>query len=107
MRGVLAANLVDNRKIYVADSFAGLPAPNAEQFPQDLGLTLHTMPELAISLDEVRANFDRYGLLDDQVVFVKGFFSDTLPALDAGPFALRACQTITDFCVLGATGWIV
>ena len=88
MRGVLAANLVDNRKIYVADSFAGLPAPNAEQFPQDLGLTLHTMPELAISLDEVRANFDRYGLLDDQVVFVKGFFSDTLPALDAGPFAL-------------------
>jgi O-methyltransferase len=27
-------------------------------------------------------------LLDDQVVFVKGFFSDTLPQLDAGPFAL-------------------
>jgi len=26
----------------------------------------------------VRRNFDRYGLLDDQVVFVKGWFRDTL-----------------------------
>ena len=36
----------------------------------------------------MKANFDRYGLLDDQVAFVKGFFSDTLARLDAGPFAL-------------------
>ena len=36
----------------------------------------------------MKTNFARYRLLDDQVVFVKGFFSDTLPKLDAGPFAL-------------------
>jgi hypothetical protein len=30
-------------------------------------------------LENVKANFARYGLLDDQVVFVKGLFSDTLP----------------------------
>lgn len=88
MRGVLAANAVDDRKVYVADSFEGLPAPNPELFPQDAGDILHTIRELAVSVAEVKANFDRYGLLDDQVVFVKGFFSNTLPALKAGPFAL-------------------
>jgi hypothetical protein len=31
------------------------------------------------SLEEVQSLFARYGLLDDQVVFLKGFFADTLP----------------------------
>jgi O-methyltransferase len=88
MRGVMAANLATDRKIYVADSFQGLPPPNQAVFPRDSGASWHTLPELAVSLDEVRANFNRYGLLDDQVVFVKGFFSDTLPTLDTGRFAL-------------------
>jgi len=88
MRGVLAANSVRNRKIYVADSFEGLPPPKPDLFPQDAGDTLYTWRELAVPLEEVKANFRRYDLLDDQVVFVKGFFSDTLPKLDAGPFAL-------------------
>ncbi len=88
MRGVLAANQIDDRKIYVADSFEGLPVPNVEVFPQDAGSTLHQIADLAVSMETVKANFDRYDLLDDQVVFVEGYFSDTLPALDAGPFAL-------------------
>ncbi|MBA3727545.1 MAG: class I SAM-dependent methyltransferase [Armatimonadetes bacterium] len=88
MRGVLAANLIDNRKVYVADSFAGLPPPNADLFPQDAGDILHTIPELSVSLDEVKTNFARYSLLDEQVVFTKGFFSDTLPSLEADPFAV-------------------
>jgi len=88
MRGVLAAASVDDRKVYVADSFEGLPPPNAEAYPKDEGLHLEGIAELAVSLEQVKANFDRYGLLDDQVVFVKGWFSQTLPALEAGPFAL-------------------
>lgn len=32
------------------------------------------------SLDDVRSVFARYGLLDEQVVFLQGFFADTLPA---------------------------
>ena len=88
MRGVLAANLATDRKVYVADLFAGLPPPNPILFPVDAGTDLHTSPDLAVPLDEVRDNFNRYGLLDDQVIFVKGFFSATLPKLDAGPFAL-------------------
>jgi O-methyltransferase len=88
MRGVLAANSVTDRKVYVADSFAGLPRPNPERYPLDAGNTSYTRNDLAISEEEVRDNFARYGLLDGQVVFVKGFFSDTLPQLDAGPFSV-------------------
>ena len=88
MRGVLAANAITDRKVYVADSFEGLPPPKPDVYPQDKGDQLHTVRELAVSVEEVKANFGRYGLLDERVVFVKGFFSDTLPTLEAGPFAL-------------------
>lgn len=37
----------------------------------------------------MRANFARSGLLDDQVVFLQGWFKDTLPAIPPGQrFAL-------------------
>ena len=41
----------------------------------------YTQDALAVSLTEVRGNFERYGLLDAQVTFVKGFFEATMPAL--------------------------
>jgi O-methyltransferase/8-demethyl-8-(2,3-dimethoxy-alpha-L-rhamnosyl)tetracenomycin-C 4'-O-methyltransferase len=88
MRGMLAVNGDNKRKVYVADSFEGLPRPNPEAYPADNGNRLYEHTELAVSLEKVKDNFNRYGLLDDQVVFVKGFFSETLPALQAGPFAL-------------------
>lgn len=88
LRGILAANAINDRRVYVADSFAGLPAPKPHAFPQDVGLNLHLHPELAVSLEQVKDNFARYGLLDEQVVFVKGLFQETLFSLDAGPFAL-------------------
>jgi O-methyltransferase/8-demethyl-8-(2,3-dimethoxy-alpha-L-rhamnosyl)tetracenomycin-C 4'-O-methyltransferase len=88
MRGILAANAIKDRKVYAIDSFEGLPPPKPDLFPQDEGLNLHLYTELAVSLEQVQANFARYGLCDEQVIFVKGFFQDTLPSLDAGPFAL-------------------
>ncbi len=81
MRGVLRAHGVTDRKVYVADSFAGLPQPDPEKYPADEGLDLHLWPGLAVDLEEVKANFVRYGLLDEQVTFVKGWFRDTLPTL--------------------------
>jgi hypothetical protein len=88
MRGILAANGANGRKVYVADSFTGVPPPKPELYPADRDDTLHRHPELAVPLDVVKANFARYGLLDDQVVFVEGSFSDTLPSLQCGPLAL-------------------
>jgi hypothetical protein len=88
MRGILAANAIKDRQVYVIDSFEGLPPPNPDLFPQDEGLNLHLYTELAVPLEQVKANFARYGLLDHQVVFVKGLFQNTLPSLAAGPFAL-------------------
>lgn len=88
MRGILAANGATDRRVWVCDSFEGLPRPDAEAYPADAGDPHHQFPALAIPLDQVRANFAAYGLLDDQVRFVKGFFRDTLPGLDTGPLAL-------------------
>lgn len=88
MRGILAVNEIRDRKVYVADSFAGVPPPRPDIYPADRDLRLDLSTELAVSLADVKENFRRYGLLDDQVVFVEGLFSQTLPALDAGPFAL-------------------
>jgi len=79
MRGVLAAYGVRDKRIFVADSFQGLPKPELDRYPQDQGDLLHTEEFLAVSQEQVAANFKKYGLLDDQVVFLKGWFKDTLP----------------------------
>ena len=79
MRGILAAHNDTTRRVFVADSFEGLPVPDAEKHPADAGDSHHTHPFLAVSLETVKRNFERYRLLDDQVVFLKGWFKDTLP----------------------------
>lgn len=79
MRAVLAARGIKDRKVFVADSFEGLPKPEPEKFPADKGDKHHTRAYLAVSKEEVEENFRKYGLLDDQVVFLKGWFKDTLP----------------------------
>jgi cephalosporin hydroxylase len=79
MRAILKVHGVQDRRVWVADSFEGLPPPNANKYPADAGLRLHKSKALAVSVDEVRANFKEYGLLDEQVHFLKGWFRDTLP----------------------------
>jgi O-methyltransferase len=88
MRAVLAAYGVKDRTVYVADSFAGVPPPDRSRYPVDRGRNFYKYKQLAVSLEEVQANFALYGLLDEQVRFVKGWFKDTLPGLEAARFAL-------------------
>ena len=70
------------------NSFAGLPKPNPARYSADRKDKLFAYSELAISEDEVRQNFARYDLLDDQVIFLKGWFKDTLPTLHNERFAI-------------------
>ena len=78
MRAVLKAYRITDRAVWLADSFAGLPAPDAARYPADRDENLHLAPELAVSMETVKANFERYDLMDDQVRFLKGWFRDTL-----------------------------
>lgn len=79
MRGILKAYGVTDRRVWVADSFAGLPQTDRVRYPKETDLELHLFQDLAVSLEDVKRNFQRYGLLDEQVQFLKGWFRDTLP----------------------------
>lgn len=81
MRGVLRAHDVTDRTVVVADSFQGLPEPDADRYPADSGDNHHTAEHLAVSRADVERNFDLYDLLDGQVQFLEGWFKDTLPTV--------------------------
>lgn len=79
-RAILKAFNITDRKIWVADSFAGLPPPEPSRYPsQDQGDIHYTYDDLAVSLETVQENFRKYDLLDGQVEFLKGWFKDSLP----------------------------
>ncbi|HTA27909.1 MAG TPA: TylF/MycF/NovP-related O-methyltransferase [Bacteroidia bacterium] len=78
MRALLKELNSTDRTVWVADSFAGLPPPDVLKYPADRGDKLSQFSELAISEEQVKHNFEKYGLLDDKVKFLKGWFKDTL-----------------------------
>ena len=78
MRAALKAYRGTSRKVWVADSFAGLPRPDG-RYRQDTGDSQWRLnATVAVPLDRVKANFARYDLLDDQVHFLPGWFKDTI-----------------------------
>lgn len=79
MRALLKSENIEDRIVWVADSFEGLPKPDADKYKADAGDKHFKKEELAISLETVKQNFEKYGLLDDKVKFLKGWFKDTLP----------------------------
>ena len=53
--------------------------PDTSLYPADAGDLHHAYNYLAVSQEQVEMNFRKYGLLDSQVVFLRGWFKDTLP----------------------------
>jgi O-methyltransferase len=87
MRGYLEAYHMNDRTVWAADSFEGLPKPTAKE---DAGYDFSSdvFPILAISLEEVKALFAKYDLLDGQVQFLKGWFNESLPQAPVKELAL-------------------
>jgi O-methyltransferase len=79
-RATLDSLGADERTVWVADSFQGLPAPNPDVAPEDHELDLSHVDFLAVPAEEVGGYFARFGL-EHGVEFVEGFFDQTLPAL--------------------------
>jgi len=84
MRALLRVFDVTDRKVWVADSFEGLPAPKNE----DDGADFSNVRQLKVSLEQVRHHFEKFQLLDDQVAFLKGWFCDTLPSAPIDKLAI-------------------
>ena len=108
MRGLLKALGVTDRVVWVADSFAGFPVGEAQgatersytssaprplaglaagEYPPSVRTLIESLSE-GTSLPEVRDRFARYGLLDEQVRFLPGWFRDTLPTAPIERLAL-------------------
>ena len=88
LAGILKANSNSEKKVFVADSFEGLPPPDETKWPQDRGDTHHTQNHLAISLEQVENYFRTFELLADNVIFVKGFFEDSLQTAPIGKLSV-------------------
>jgi O-methyltransferase len=80
MRATLDTLDAHDRTVWVADSFQGFPEPDRQK-------GLSAADYLAVSLEDVKGNFARFGL-EHGVTFVPGFFEDTMSELAGRRWAL-------------------
>lgn len=66
------------RQVWVADSFAGLPG---KEHPRDSPFWTDWNHFLGVPQQQVADHFERFGLMDELVRFVPGFFKVSLPQL--------------------------
>lgn len=93
------------RKIFMFDSYEGIPHITKEDIPstehpgedlrgcvgdtvRDPGAPIVSSGVSAVPLPEVKARMTRWGAIEDDLVYVKGWFQDTVPATDTGPLAI-------------------
>ena len=78
LKALLKVNGLTHKTLWMADSFQGLPRPTKD-YPHDHKVRLHRHPILKATREEVEANFKAYGLWDDGIRIIEGWFEDTLP----------------------------
>jgi O-methyltransferase len=102
----LCRNSAIERKFYLFDTFAGMSAPtdaDTTHAGADAGATYRERVReghvdwVYASIEDVRENFRRAGLLDDRVVFVKGKVEDTLADRRNVPERIALLRLDTDF----------
>jgi len=87
MKAVLKELAIKERRIWVADSFRGLPKPS-KNFAADATNKLYLEKILSVSKAAVKNNFSRFGLLDSSIIFLEGLFKETLPVAPINKIAL-------------------
>lgn len=84
--GVLK-ELDEKRNIYVCDIFDNtFPKP---KYACDEWTEIHDFSALAVTVEDVKNNFNKFSLLTDNVIFVKGWFNDTLKTIKEPVSILR------------------
>ena len=84
MRALLQAHGIAGRKVFAADSFCGIPMNSRiANDPVD-----RWTDRWVASAEEVKQNIRRFGLLDDRIRFVAGYFADSLTQLPGERFSL-------------------
>ena len=105
LRAAMEFEAAATRKLLLADSFEGIPQPRTA-----LGKRIDTTASwtgehrYVATLGQARSTLRRYGLLDERVVFVPGYFNESLPALPSERLALihidaDAYDSVTDALV--------
>lgn len=74
---VMEAYNMEDRKVFVADSFQGLP-PSSQSKDENKWIGLGN-GFLEVSQEEVALNFEAFGMLTPRVEFIEGFFRHSLP----------------------------
>lgn len=88
MRAFLQSVGNKDRKVWVADSFKGLPDDLEDPNDKAAHQLLEPLKHLAAKREDVESAFDFFGLKDEQVIFLEGWFKDTLKAIPQKSFAL-------------------
>ena len=88
MKAVLTAHGDFNRRLFVADSFQGLPAAGPEDSEVLAAWGEQCKGLDAVPLRNVQDNMRVLGIDEKLLVYHPGWFSDTVPGCELGPIAL-------------------
>lgn len=88
MRAFLQDKNILDRVVYLADSFQGLPSEHSDPRDSTAHALLDPISHLQTSRQLVEECFEFFGLLDEQVIFLEGWFKDTLVKMPERPLAI-------------------
>jgi O-methyltransferase len=78
-KAVLRHHGADDRVVWCCDSFEGMPVPKQRDISLQKSADFSDRDYLVATKEQVENNFRKFGLLDGNVRFLKGWFCDTLP----------------------------
>lgn len=85
---------INDREIFLFDTFEGMPPPGKFDYRPKTGTTPNLEnDETIVSLDEVKNNVLSLGYDESKIHFIKGKVEDTLPKIELGSIALLRLDT--------------